>query len=97
LMGRRGRDQYLCSDAHVSGVIVKLLSTFQTCDVGTGRWAVGFMDRRDWPGDEPVMATKQQVKHFANHMLPCRERIPYMLLPAQWSNDTLCGINTAKG
>jgi hypothetical protein len=55
------------------------------------------MDRRDWPGDEPVMATKQQVKHFANHMLPCRERIPYMLLPAQLSNDTLCGINTAKG
>ena len=59
LMVRRGRDQYLCPDAHVSGVIVELLSTFQTCDVGTGRRAIGFMDRSDGPGDEPVMATKQ--------------------------------------
>ena len=75
-MERRRRHHYLCPDAHVSGVIVELLSAFQTCDVGTGRWAIGFMDRRDWPGDEPVMATKQQFKHFADHMLPCRDRNP---------------------
>ena len=72
----RGRDQDLCPYAHGASVIVELLSAFQTCDVGTDRWAVGLMDRRDWPGEEPVMATKQQIKHFANHMLPRRDRNP---------------------
>ena len=57
-MGRRERHRYLCPDAHVGGVIVELFSAFQASDVGTGRLAIVFMDRRDRPGDESVMATK---------------------------------------
>jgi hypothetical protein len=56
------------------------------------------MDRRDWPGDEPVMATKQQIKHFANHMLPRRDRNPaHTSFPEKLWNEALCQINTAKG
>ena len=58
MMGRRERHRYLCPDVHVSGVIVELLSAFQARDVGTGRLAIVFMDRRDRSGDESVMATK---------------------------------------
>ena len=54
----RERHRYLCPDAHVSSVIVELLSAFQACDVSTGRLAIVFMDRRDRSGDELVMATK---------------------------------------
>ena len=48
----------LCPDAHVSGVIIELLSAFQARDVGIGRLTIVSIDRRDRPGDESVMATK---------------------------------------
>jgi hypothetical protein len=76
---------------------VELLSAFQARDVGAGRLGIGFMHGGDGSGDEPVMATKQQVYDFANHVECSRAEIPCALPPLRLSRAVFQVINTAKG